>query len=125
MVPATLLFYLFYFPPSFTQLHGRQASTWHELKKIDFIGTFLLVAGLAIFLLGISWSRQAYPWTCSTVLGLGLLIPGAICLVVFVLYEVYGGPELPIILAHFFLDVTGFTPIVVISAVHRLPLCHH
>lgn len=115
MVPATLFFYFFYFPPSFTQLHGKKVNTWDEVKKIDFIGVFLLVAGLTLFLLGVSFGGQAFPWTSPTTLG--LLISGGITLVVFVLYEIYGGTERPIIPMHFFLDLTGFTPIVVISAV--------
>ncbi|KAI0116640.1 fungal trichothecene efflux pump [Hypoxylon sp. NC0597] len=115
MVPGTVLFYFFYFPPSFTQMHGKAVKTVDEIKKIDFIGVFLLVAGLALFLLGVSWGGQPLAWNSATILG--LLISGFVCLVAFVLYEIFGGAERPIIPMHFFRDLTGFTPIVVISAV--------
>ena len=55
MVPGTVLYYLFYYPPSFTQMHGKDKKAIEEVKKIDFAGLFLLVAGLALFLLGVSW----------------------------------------------------------------------
>ncbi|KAI1106032.1 fungal trichothecene efflux pump [Jackrogersella minutella] len=115
MVPGTALFYFFYFPPSFTQMHGKEVKAVDEIKKIDFIGVLLLVAGLALFLLGVSWGGQPLAWNSATILG--LLISGFVCLVAFVLYEVYGGAERPIIPMHFFKDLTGFTPIVIISAV--------
>ncbi|KAI1479787.1 trichothecene efflux pump [Daldinia eschscholtzii] len=115
MVPGTILFYLFYFPPSFTQMHGKATRTVDEIKKIDFLGVFLLVAGLALFLLGVSWGGQPLAWDSATILG--LLISGAVCLIAFVLYEIFGKVERPIIPMHFFKDLTGFTPIVVISAV--------
>ncbi|KAI8966066.1 trichothecene efflux pump [Daldinia sp. FL1419] len=115
MVPGTILFYFFYFPPSFTQMHGKATRTVDEIKKIDFVGVFLLVAGLALFLLGVSWGGQPLAWDSATILG--LLISGAVSLIAFVLYEIYGNVERPIIPMHFFKDLTGFTPIVVISAV--------
>ncbi|KAI5861006.1 fungal trichothecene efflux pump [Durotheca rogersii] len=115
MVPGTVLFYLFYFPPSFTQMHGKTTTKLDEVKKIDFAGVFLLVAGLALFLLGISWGGQPLAWNSPTILG--LLITGFVLLVAFVLYEIYGGVQRPIIPMHFFKDLRGFTPIVVISAI--------
>lgn len=115
MVPGTVLFFFFYFPFSFTQMHGKQTTTLEEIKKIDFAGVFLLVAGLTLFLLGVSWGGNGLAWKSSTILG--LLISGAMCLIAFVLYEIYGSPARPIIPMHFFKDLTGFVPIVIISGV--------
>lgn len=115
MVPGTVLYYLFYYPPSFTQMHGKDKKAIEEVKKIDFSGLFLLVAGLALFLLGVSWGGQPLAWNSATILG--LLVSGFVCLVAFVLYEIYGGAQYPIIPMHFFKDMTGFTPLVIISAV--------
>lgn len=115
MVPGTVLYYLFYYPPSFTQMHGKDKKAIEEVKKIDFAGLFLLVSGLALFLLGVSWGGQPLAWNSATILG--LLVSGFVCLVAFVLYEIYGGAEYPIIPMHFFKDMTGFTPLVIISAV--------
>lgn len=115
MVPGTLLYFFFYYPPSFTQMHGKEKRAIDEVKRLDFAGLFLLVAGLALFLLGVSWGGQPLAWNSATILG--LLISGIVCLIAFVLYEVFGGAQLPIIPMHFFNDVRGFTPLVVISAV--------
>lgn len=52
---AIVLQVLFYRPPSFRQLHGNERTIAQELKRVDWVGMFLLVAGLLLFLLGISW----------------------------------------------------------------------
>lgn len=46
---------LFYRPPNFEQLHGQDRTRKQELKRVDWVGIFLLVSGLILFLLGISW----------------------------------------------------------------------
>ncbi len=113
-VIGTILWYFFYHPPSFTQLHGTKISRRKELARIDYLGTLLLVGGLVIFLLGVSWGGP-YPWSSGRVLG--LLIPGAIILVAFVLYEIFGKIQNPIVPMHFFRDVRGFTCVAIISAI--------
>lgn len=75
----------------------------------------MLVTGLVLFLLGISWGGQPFPWSSGRVLG--LLIPGAVIFIAFVLYEIYGNPKNPIIPMHFFKDVRGYTCVVIISAI--------
>jgi Fungal trichothecene efflux pump (TRI12) len=52
---AAAMQFFFYNPPSFQQLHGGKRTIMEEVKRIDFIGAFLLTSGLALFLLGISW----------------------------------------------------------------------
>jgi hypothetical protein len=76
---------------------------------------FLLAAGIVLFLLGISWGGQPYPWNSGLVLG--LLISGAVTLVLFVLYEVFGKVASPIIPMHLFKDIRGFSCVVIISAI--------
>ncbi|KAF5713270.1 trichothecene efflux pump [Fusarium globosum] len=115
MVIGTTLWYFFYHPPSFVQLHGTSISRKAELATIDWLGTFLLVSGLVLFLLGIAWGGQPYKWTSGRVLG--LLIPGAVLSISFVLYEVYGNPAKPIVPMKFFKDVRGYTCVVIISAI--------
>lgn len=51
--------FIFYYPPTFQQLHGGKRTVKQELKRVDFLGIFLIVAGLILFLLGVSWGR--YP----------------------------------------------------------------
>lgn len=76
---------------------------------------FLLAAGLVLFLLGISWGGQPYAWNSGLVLG--LLISGAVTLIAYVLYEVYGKVTNPIIPMHLFKDIRGFGCVVIISAI--------
>lgn len=55
MAPAVVLQFFFYCPPSFDQLHGNARTRMQEVKRVDWVGIFLMVAGLLLFLLGISW----------------------------------------------------------------------
>lgn len=52
---AAILQIVFYRPPSFHQLHGGKRTIVQELKRVDFVGIFLMTAGLSMFLLGVSW----------------------------------------------------------------------
>ena len=56
---STLLFYVFYHPPTFELLHkGSRKTLSAVLRMIDFGGIFLLTVGLVLFLLGVSWGGQ-------------------------------------------------------------------
>ena len=58
---STLLFYVFYHPPTFELLHkGSRKTLSAVVRMIDFGGIFLLTAGLVLFLLGVSWGGQQY-----------------------------------------------------------------
>jgi hypothetical protein len=57
MGTALVLMVLFYRPPSFKQLHGDGRTRTQELKRVDWVGMLLLVAGLVLFLLGVSWGK--------------------------------------------------------------------
>ncbi|CAN9365664.1 unnamed protein product [Alternaria alternata] len=118
MVPGAILWFFFYDPPSYTQLHGKRSSKLAELKKVDWMGVGLLVAGLALFLLGISWGGPAQPWSSPRILG--LLLSGAAAIVAFVLYEVFLPPAQPIVPMYFFRDMRGFTCLEVISATYGI-----
>ena len=106
-MPGAILWFLFYHPPSYTQLHGKKSRKRDEVKKIDFIGVFLLIAGLALFLLGISWGGTTVPWNSPRILG--LLISGAVAIVAFISYEVFLTPAQPIVPMRLFRDLRGFT----------------
>merc|ERR1712000_436575 len=60
------------------------------LGRIDFIGAFLAISGVTLFLVGLNWGEQPYAWNsahvvaCMTV-GLGLLV-------IFVVYEKFFAP---------------------------------
>ncbi|RYF40059.1 MAG: hypothetical protein EOO38_22435 [Cytophagaceae bacterium] len=58
------------------------------LKKIDFVGMALGLAGFVLFLVGLNWGGQTYPWASYQVgvtLGIGLATIAA-----FIVWEVFG-----------------------------------
>ncbi|GME43592.1 Trichothecene efflux pump protein [Neofusicoccum parvum] len=116
MVPGTVCWYFWYHPPTFVQLHGHNFERRQALKRIDYLGVLLLTAGLTLFLLGVSWGGTTPALTWDSARILGLLIPGIVCCVAFVIYECLV-PESPIIPMRFFRDVRGFACINVMSAV--------
>ncbi len=60
---SIVLQFFFYHPPSFRQLHGNDRTRMEEIKRIDWVGAFLLVAGLVLFLLGVSWGMLLHHQT--------------------------------------------------------------
>src|SRR4051794_5144773 len=100
MSVATIFQYLFYNPPTFQQLHGGKRTVWQEVKRIDFVGTFLLTTGVMMFLLGISWGGQPAPWSSARILS--LIIIGILCLVTFVFWEIYARIPNPVVPMYFF-----------------------
>ncbi|KAH6666677.1 fungal trichothecene efflux pump [Halenospora varia] len=54
---------LVYFPPSHPRPDGK--TKWQEFKELDFVGAFLFIAGLAVFLFGLNSGGSAYPWTSA------------------------------------------------------------
>ncbi|KAK3110940.1 hypothetical protein LTR53_014275, partial [Teratosphaeriaceae sp. CCFEE 6253] len=66
--------YFVYFPPSHPRPDGK--TKWEEFKELDFIGAFLFVAGLAVFLFGLNAGGSQYPWKSGATLApliLGLI----------------------------------------------------
>lgn len=102
-----------YHPASFTQLHGGRRSKAQEFKRIDHAGLFLLIAGLTMFLLGVSWGGNPQPWTSGRILG--LIITGGIILIVFVIYEAYTPSPNPMVDVTLFKDVRGYLCLNIVS----------
>ncbi|KAK6365118.1 hypothetical protein LTS17_011596 [Exophiala oligosperma] len=73
---------LVYFPPSHPRPDG--LTKWQEFKNLDFVGTFLYVSGLAVFLYGLNSGGNSYPWKAA-----GTLAPLILGLVVFLGAFVY------------------------------------
>jgi hypothetical protein len=119
MVPAigTAFWFVFYHPPSFVQMHGKSINRWTVTKQQDFIGIFLLVSGLTLFLLGVSWGGTNAKLTWNSAQILGLLISGFIACVSFILYECFATIKYPIIPMRLFKDFRGFGVINIVSAI--------
>nr|QFR37139.1 MFS transporter [Cyberlindnera americana] len=56
-----------------------------KLEQIDFMGTFLLTSGLVIFLLGLTFGGQEFPWKSVAVIL--CLILGGLILVIFCIWN--------------------------------------
>ncbi|KAF2112523.1 fungal trichothecene efflux pump [Lophiotrema nucula] len=50
-----------YFPPSHPRPDGK--TKWEEFKELDFVGAFLFVVGLVVFLFGLNSGGNTYPWS--------------------------------------------------------------
>ncbi|KAK6366829.1 hypothetical protein LTS17_010380 [Exophiala oligosperma] len=112
---TTLLLFFFYHPPRYSQLHVQGKSSWQQVKELDHGGLFLLVAGTVLFLVGLSWGGQVYPWRSAEVVC--TIVIGGLCLIAFGLYEeefvVKGHGLMP---PRIFKN-TGFSAVVVTSTV--------
>ncbi|KAK5705984.1 hypothetical protein LTR17_021195 [Elasticomyces elasticus] len=91
---AIILAVAFYHPPIFEQLHTR-TSKRKVLRELDYLGMLLFVAGLVLFLIGLSWGGVIYPWESARTLS--TLLVGLALIVGFFLWEIYGAkaPLLP------------------------------
>ncbi|KAJ5122969.1 hypothetical protein N7448_009066 [Penicillium atrosanguineum] len=81
-----LITVFFYIPPPRTNSLG--LSRKEILRRIDFVGGFLSITGLIVFLAGLQWGGYMYPWSSAHVLA--PLIIGFLLLVAFAFWEIYG-----------------------------------
>lgn len=87
---SMILAFFFYHPPDFERLHTK-FSKRHIMKNLDYVGILLFSAGLALFLTGLNWGGQMYPWTSGHTLG--TLIGGLAILGIFVVWEIFGAKD--------------------------------
>lgn len=52
---AVLLYFFFYHPPTYQQLHVGGKTKMQQLKGLDWVGIALFTAGLVLFLIGLNW----------------------------------------------------------------------
>ncbi|RLL94033.1 hypothetical protein CFD26_101675 [Aspergillus turcosus] len=76
----------FYFPPP--RVNSQGLSRKEIIRRIDFVGGFLSIAGLILFLAGMQWGGYQYPWSSAHTL-VPLLL-GFVLLVSFAAWEIYG-----------------------------------
>lgn len=75
-----------YKPPA---RHNTDGMTAMQIaKRIDWMGAFLTIAGVTLFLVGLQAGGYQYPWTTGKVLA--PLIIGAILILLFPVWEVFG-----------------------------------
>lgn len=103
---------LLYFPPTFDDVHRIDRRTkMQEIRSFDFLGVVLFVGGLTVMLMGMSWGGVTYPWHSAGVIA--PIIIGALSLIAFGVWEVYGNLSEPIVPYKLFLNVRGFTMVLV------------
>ncbi|KAF9884761.1 hypothetical protein FE257_001251 [Aspergillus nanangensis] len=76
----------FYFPPP--RVNSIGMSRMEIIKRVDYVGGFLSITGLILFLAGLQWGGYQYPWTSAHVLA--PLILGGVMLIGFGFWEIYG-----------------------------------
>ncbi|KAF5004796.1 hypothetical protein FDECE_8735 [Fusarium decemcellulare] len=110
---AIILLFFFYHPPTFELLHERKTKR-QMLKDLDYLGIFLWTAGLTIFLMGVSWGGNMYPWKSAATIS--SLIIGALLLVALFLWEGFMDLKYPAIPVKFFAN-RGFISLVTMATV--------
>lgn len=81
---------------------------------LDPLGALLFTLGLLLTLFGLSWGGQLYAWNSGQVIG--TLVSGIVILVAFVLWEIYGAGEFPLIPMKFFKNA-GYLGVLGISGI--------
>lgn len=89
-----VLTFLFYWPPA--RVNSSGMSRWAIAKRIDYIGGLLSAGGLTLFLAGLTWGGNSYPWVSvhtlvPLVLGVALCIAFAVWEIWFVPYPMFPG----------------------------------
>lgn len=84
------------------------------LKELDYVGIFLWTAGLTIFLMGISWGGNMYPWKSAATIA--SLVIGVVLLIALFCWEGFANLKYPAIPVKFFVN-RGFMSLVCCATV--------
>ncbi|KAJ2235784.1 hypothetical protein IWW45_002316 [Coemansia sp. RSA 485] len=71
-----------------------KGSAKEKIKRVDFVGALLCLAGVTLLLLALTWGGRDYEWNSAQVIC--TLVFGVVGLVLFVLYE-WKVPQVPIV----------------------------
>lgn len=96
---AFLAYFFFYHPPTFDMKH-RNARRREFIRNFDYIGTILFSGGMVVFLLGLSWGGNVYPWASPAVISTCVI--GGIALIAFTVWECYAKLQEPLVPMHLF-----------------------
>ncbi|KAG0650126.1 Efflux pump FUS6 [Hyphodiscus hymeniophilus] len=83
---ALVIITIWYKPPP--RPAGVGMSKRQVLARMDFVGAFLGIGGITVFLVGLNWGGQDYPWSSAHVIS--TLTVGLASLVAFGIWEKYG-----------------------------------
>ncbi|CRJ81712.1 hypothetical protein BN1708_001955 [Verticillium longisporum] len=113
-----ILLYCFYHPPTVDLLHERKTNR-QPMREHDYLGIFLWTAGLTLFLMGVSWGGNMYPWKSAATIS-SLAIGGSLLVALF-FWEGYADLKYPAIPIKFFLNRGWFSLMFYYSAVLLWP----
>jgi hypothetical protein len=108
------LYQIFYHPPTYTQLHVHGKSKFQQFKELDFGGLFLFLAGIVLFIIGLSWGGTTYAW--SSVQVICTIVIGLCTLIAFGLYEQYVFKGQALMPPRIFKNV-GYVAIVIVATI--------
>ncbi|KAK3690274.1 major facilitator superfamily domain-containing protein [Podospora appendiculata] len=77
--------------PLFVKLSTEKTSLTSKLARVDWVGGFLFIGGLTIFLVGLSWAGVQYKWKSAQVIA--PLIIGAVGVMASLVWESHGARE--------------------------------
>ncbi|EXJ90159.1 hypothetical protein A1O3_03228 [Capronia epimyces CBS 606.96] len=104
---TSFILVFFYYHPMNQYIHEVGKTTWGQFRETDFIGTFLYMSGVVVFLLGISFGGQLFPWRSA-----GTIVPivlGFVTLVLCGIYEAYAKQKYAIFPREVISNFRGFT----------------
>ncbi|CAM1501313.1 Fc.00g104750.m01.CDS01 [Cosmosporella sp. VM-42] len=113
-VLSLALYWFFYHPPAYSQLHVHGKTKWQMTKDLDFVGIFLYVSGCVLFLIGLSWGGTAYAWNSAQTLC--TLLIGVVTIAAFVVYEGFFCKTQPLMPPRMFKKI-GFVAIIAIATI--------
>ncbi|KJX97028.1 MFS drug efflux pump like protein [Zymoseptoria brevis] len=88
-----------YRPPPRKLIEGQTA--WSVIKGIDWLGTFLSIGGITLFLVGLQAGGYQYPWTSGHALG-PLIVGGLMTFVAFPASQYFTSHPHPLVPARIF-----------------------
>ena len=122
---TSLLLVFFFYHPLNQYIHEEGKTAWGQVKETDFGGCFLFISGIVLFLLGISFGGNQFPWyvspwstfplarlTPSLRASAGTIAPivvGVFLLIALGFYEAYAKLKYPIFPPEIFKNIRGFT----------------
>lgn len=83
-----ILILVLYWPPDFIGLHPEGKTRRQQFLELDFLGLLLFGGGLTVFLIGVGFGGNPYPWTSAVVLS-PIIIGGLSAFVAFPIWEVF------------------------------------
>ncbi|KAH9918458.1 iron permease [Fomitopsis serialis] len=111
----------------FLRVRAPPGTLKEKVRRIDWLGTFLVIAATTACVIGLTWSGVQYSWSSAPVLA--PLIIGLVGMVVFIMYECIF-PEHPLVPSALLSTITGISgymqtflmPVVMIGVIYYIPV---